>query len=652
MSTPHRDADPLGALAGELSAIGNRLDRMAAELTALRNRTAAALPAPPRTSGPVAYPAGLAAAAPAHNAPAFPPQFMPGQMAPPAGPGPAGLNAHPAAGPAWPQQPQQPQQPPRPPRPPLADRAAAIGGARLLAWTGAAITLLGVVMFLALAVSRGWFAPPVRIGAGAVLGLGLVGLGWWLHRRASSWIGAVAVAATGFATLYLVIAGATAIYGYLSEIPAVVLALVVAVAGLGLADVWRSRWLAHGVTLGALLLAPALASGWLLVALTLAMQIAALPVVWRRLWADLALQVGGLSAVYAAAVGAMLAGDTARAGMVGEPLGIAVATLLVGLATASVAGRRVMPEVAAALVPAAALPALLTAALLGGWTGTALAAGAGLALAAVAALPWFRGMARYTAMTSAAVMLFTATMLAFDGSTLTLVLLGQALVAAVVGHRMRSRFAVVLAVAVGVPAVLRALVVDAPVAYLVERRWLLDAGSWLPPGDLLAAVGVSAMVIALAAALLSAFARLGWVRSDAETSPLWATLGIVGLYGVTGLVVNLALLVDNSNGFTAGHALVTVSWTVAALVLLARGISRPALRVAGMALVAAAVAKLVLFDLGALDGIARVAAFLGAGLVLLAAGTRYARLITEHQQVAALQAETGHMPDNTTQNAG
>ena len=645
MSTPHRDADPLGALAGELSAIGNRLDRMAAELTALRNGAAAG--APPRTSGPAHYAPALHGPGPRPDA--FPPQFMPGHVPPPAGPGPAGLDGrHPAADPTPSQQPQQPREPQRS----LADRAAAIGGARLLAWTGAALTLLGVVMFLALAVSRGWFEPPVRIGAGTVFGLGLVGLGGWLHRRAASWIGAVAVAATGFATLYLVIAGATAIYGYLGAIPAVVLALVVAVAGLGLADAWRSRWLAHGVTLGALLLAPALAGGWLLVALTLAMQLAALPVVWRRLWADLALQVGGLSALYATAVGAVLAGGSARAGAVGEPLGIAIAALVVGLATAGVAGRRVTPGVAAALVPAAGMPALLTAALLGGWTGTALAAGAGLALAAVAALPWFRGLVRYAAMTSAAVLLFTATVLAFDGATLTLVLLGQALVSAVIGHRMRSRFAVLLALAVGVPGLLRALVVDAPVAYLVERQRLLDAGSWLPPADLLAAVAVSALVIAVTAVLLAAFARLGWVRSDAETSPLWAMLGIVGLYGVTGLVVNLALLVDNGNGFTAGHALVTVSWTVAALVLLARGISRPALRVAGMALVAAAVAKLVLFDLGALDGLARVAAFLGAGLVLLAAGTRYARLITEHQQAAAIPAETGEVSSSTTQNAG
>jgi uncharacterized membrane protein len=49
--------------------------------------------------------------------------------------------------------------------------------------------------------------------------------------------------------------------------------------------------------------------------------------------------------------------------------------------------------------------------------------------------------------------------------------------------------------------------------------------------------------------------------------------------------------------------------------------------VSGLVLVGAAVLKLVLFDLATLDGMARVAAFLCAGLVLLAAGTRYARLV-------------------------
>jgi uncharacterized membrane protein len=137
-------------------------------------------------------------------------------------------------------------------------------------------------------------------------------------------------------------------------------------------------------------------------------------------------------------------------------------------------------------------------------------------------------------------------------------------------------------------------------------------------------------VLVLAVALLVAAVRVGLVRPDPASAPLWVPVGVAGLYGATSLVVTLALLVfDDHAGFTAGHALVSVSWTVVALVLLARGIRRPALRVAGMVLVGAAVTKLVLFDLVALDGLARVAAFLGAGLVLLAAGTRYARLVAE-----------------------
>ena len=127
--------------------------------------------------------------------------------------------------------------------------------------------------------------------------------------------------------------------------------------------------------------------------------------------------------------------------------------------------------------------------------------------------------------------------------------------------------------------------------------------------------------------------RLGWICPDASRAAIWVPIGLVGLYGAAGVVINAALLISpTSTGFTAGHAVVTVSWTVGALVLLARGLRRPALRIAGLVLVAAAVAKLVLFDLVALDGLARVVAFLGAGLVLLAAGTRYARLVAEAEQ--------------------
>jgi Predicted membrane protein (DUF2339) len=170
-------------------------------------------------------------------------------------------------------------------------------------------------------------------------------------------------------------------------------------------------------------------------------------------------------------------------------------------------------------------------------------------------------------------------------------------------------------------------------------------GTTVQTSALLAAVTMSALVLATAVAALVASGRVGLLGADARAARLWAPVGLVGLYGLAGLVIALALLVSPSrSGFVAGHAVVTVSWTLVALVLLARGIRRPALRVAGLVLVAAAVAKLVFFDLVALDGLARVAAFLGAGLLLLAAGTRYSRLVAEADAEAGTESEPATVP--------
>jgi hypothetical protein len=150
---------------------------------------------------------------------------------------------------------------------------------------------------------------------------------------------------------------------------------------------------------------------------------------------------------------------------------------------------------------------------------------------------------------------------------------------------------------------------------------------------------VSVLVLAAAVAVLVAADRLGLLGSRAESAPLWIAGAAVVLYGAAALLVALALLVTPTRGgFLTGHVLVTVSWTVAALVLLVRGIRRQALRVAGGVLVVAAVVKLVGFDLSQLDGLARVAAFIGAGIVLLAAGTRYGRLVAAAREQEAQES--------------
>jgi uncharacterized membrane protein len=587
--------DPYVALADELGRLGRTLDGMAAELLRLR-ASAGAGPAP------WAAPAGAPHPGPVPH-PGRPP--LPATRRPVCGPAGAGPNG-----------------PPGPAQSPSAARprsSPALSGARLLAWTGAAVTLSGVVLLLVLAASRGWFSPPARITAGAVLGMALVGLGMWLHRRESARVGALALAATGVATLYLVVAAATAVYGYLDAVPALLVALLVAAGGLGLAGHWRSQLLGGGVVVGAALLAPVLVPGWLLVALVLALQLAALPVVLRRRWSVLAQLAAAGPALFGSTLGAF-----EGAGAAATTIAVVLGVLVVGLATAAPAARLLPRRPVATLVAVSPVPVLVTGAALGGWGGAALAAVAASALAGLAAVPGTDRAVRTVAGAAAALALFQATVLALDGVTATAVVLGQAIVAAVLAASLRTRFPLVVALGYGAFGVLAALDRDAPLVALV--RFPLRGA--VP--DLLTAAGVSALVLTLGVALLVAAGRLGWIRPDAGSAPLWVPVGLVGLYGATSLVVTLALLVSPDRaGFTAGHALVTVSWTVAALVLLARGISRPALRITGLVLVAAAVAKLVLFDLVALDGMARVAAFLGAGLVLLAAGSRYARLLAE-----------------------
>jgi hypothetical protein len=147
-------------------------------------------------------------------------------------------------------------------------------------------------------------------------------------------------------------------------------------------------------------------------------------------------------------------------------------------------------------------------------------------------------------------------------------------------------------------------------------------------GALATAAGTGLLLVAVVAVLLAAATKAGVLPGPDRQPAPWLTGAAIGLYGASGAVLTIGLLIaPDRAGFLAGHVLVTISWTVTALVLLVRGIDHLPLRVTGLVLTGAALAKLVLFDLASLDGLARVAAFLGAGLVLLAAGARYARLV-------------------------
>ncbi|MGL4174882.1 MAG: DUF2339 domain-containing protein, partial [Dermatophilaceae bacterium] len=135
---------------------------------------------------------------------------------------------------------------------------------RVLAIAGAVVTLAGIAMLLVIAVQQGWFGPPARVAAGAVIAMVLAAAG--VHgavrdRRAGRPVGSapVALVATGAATAYLDVVAVTSGYGWLPPGLGLVLAGVVALAGLELARRWSSEPLAVLLVLGAAILAPVVA---------------------------------------------------------------------------------------------------------------------------------------------------------------------------------------------------------------------------------------------------------------------------------------------------------------------------------------------------------------------------------------------------------
>jgi uncharacterized membrane protein len=622
MSSPADHAALLDRLDGELADLGARLDRVRGDLGALRPAVPTpGVPAAQATRG--AAPAGLG----------------------PWSPGP------PTSSRPW-------DPPPGPPRRSGSVRLPRITGARLLAVTGAGVTLVGVVLLLVLAASHGWFGAEARVVLGAVVGLALVGAGVALasRRRAvaadgtvpAADPGPVSLAATGITALYLTVAAATSLYDLLPAPVALVLALLVAGGGLVLADRWRRHGLALGVVVGAGLLLPLVVSspGALLTALFVVLVVVTLPVAVRRGWSSLvavAVTAATLAGLVSTAVVVAVSGGT---GTPAVELTAAVAALVLVGALASLvllgghpahtgpgAGTPSHVVVVACLVlPLPALPLLALAVALPRPVGALADVVAVLVLLGVAAAAE-RGAGRVpatpalatTGAATAAVVGLQAIPLALTGVAVSGVFLAVAIVLAVTARGTRRAGVLVAAGVFGLVGAVLALVRDLPVDVVVDGR----IGGRV---EMLAMAVVGVLVIGTAGALLAALGWLGHLATRNRSATATALLGLLGLYGAAGAVVTVALAVSPTRtGFVVGHVLVTISWVALALVLLVRGphgaaVSLP--RVLGGVLVVAAVAKLVLFDLHALDGLARVAVFLGAGLVLLVAGARYARWVT------------------------
>ncbi len=515
------------------------------------------------------------------------------------------------------------------------DQAARWEPSRVLAWVGSAVTLLGVVFLLVLAVQRGWLGPELRVGGGAALGLLLVASGVSSHRRPGGRAGGYALAATGFAVLYLDVVAATTLYRYLPTTAGLGIGLAVAVAGLALADRWRAQPFALGVVLGCAVCAPLVTQepDARLIAFLLLLQIAAAPSQLRHDWRGLAV-AAALPTVLAAVIGDLWALQLSEQSSAVWAAG-ATAVIGVVLATVTAVMRTDDDATAVGTLVAAPAPALLAAPLLERYGAGALAAGVGVLLFGVWA--WARFVPalhqhlsdrfRVAAASAGMISALQATMTFVDQSAWGTVMLCEALLLAVAAHQLRGKAALLGGTVYAGLGFLAAQFHEIPPTVLLDSSRAESGGSGI--SGVLAGFLVAVVAVALSAVAL----RLQAIPRLPSARPLWTIVGVLLLYGTASATMALVLMTRaDRTAFLFGHTLITLSWVVLAIVLLLRGIRAAHLRVAGLVLTGVSLAKLFLFDLGTLDGVARVIAFLFAGLVLLAAGVRYARLVPTDQK--------------------
>ncbi|MGL5930683.1 MAG: DUF2339 domain-containing protein [Dermatophilaceae bacterium] len=508
---------------------------------------------------------------------------------------------------------------------------------RALAVAGAVVTLAGIAMLLVIAVQLGWFGPPARVAAGAVIAMVLAAAG--VHgavrdRRAGRPVSSaqVALVATGAAAAYLDVVAVTSGYGWLSPGLGLVLAGVVAFAGLELARRWSSELLAVLLVLGAAVLAPVVADDAFAWPVTAFLALLAITGWWaagpypRPVLTLARILPVGLAQLATAAHSALWPTPTD----VVVHLGIAVVVVLATLITSAAAVRRDPRDVTSTVALGVVLLglALVTAVQRDPLRPVAFGATTGLLLVAATALSRrpLGPLAHHLTGTVAAAGTTAAVLAVTAGVPTRFVTTGLVLLAvaavAVAGAR-RSRMALALGTGLAVVALL---------AWAPDPVAMMSLGSALEH-DLAVALVDSALVGGLVAVgwwALGAVRGLGRAVRVAAGVSTW----VIGLAASATLLVSLLTLVgdrtgDARLGFIIGHGLATVSWMLVAAWLLVRGLGRTrdadlVLRT-GLLLSAVSVAKLFLYDLATLSGVVRSAAFIVTGLVLLATGSRYAR---------------------------
>ncbi len=490
-------------------------------------------------------------------------------------------------------------------------------GGRILAWLGGLAIVVGVVLFLVIAVDRGWIGVEARIALAFAGSTVLLAVGLFLYERRGQTEAAVAAVASALAALYASLTYATAVKGVVGEEAGLLVAALVGAVGATIAVRWRSQFVAALALLGALaspVLVGGETSGLALAFMVVAVVATVAVLVWQR-WGWLALGAFLISAPQLA----FWAWDR-------DDLGVPLAVLALYwcLFVVAAIGYELRVPTSVLRVSSASV-LLLNAGLVTalGWSliddrGSPEGATSWVLAVTVAhiALGGFGFRRRMSAEIAA---LLVAVGVGLSGVTLALAVDGPALVAgwsaeaailAWVAARTGERRALAFSVAFLGLAALHTLVDEAPPDALVD--------------------GVDDLPRALAAVLcvgISAFV----VRHFVERVDLQLVLlgvGSVALLYAASLTIVDVLQGDASEPSQTAQVALSTFWGVVGLVAIVVGLVRDVreLRYAGLALLGLGVAKVFAYDLSELDQLYRVLSFIAVGIVLLVGAYAYQRV--------------------------
>jgi uncharacterized membrane protein len=509
----------------------------------------------------------------------------------------------------------------------------------VLAWLGGAATLLGIVMFLALAISHGWIDREARVLLAGVASTALMAAGIWLHDRRGGTQAATAMVGAATAALFATLIVASDVYRLLASTPALVCALLVGALASVLAIRWAGRAIGGLGLLGALLagvMVGAPLDAFTIAMLALSAACAMWVVVWQR-WGWLALGAVLISAPQwtiwlaqgqsAPVVGLVLAAFAAIGlfGAVGMQLRHSEQRLMRSAAAVALSSAFTVALVGRLALADAATPAVADL-----WLAV-------LACAHVGVGVWGSKTARVPARMCGLAIAIGVTLadvafaLSAHGITLALGWSATAVAFAWLRRRVHTHE----------PAspheqVLGSLYIASVAAHiaLALLRVLVEA----PPSELVAGHVTLLAMVSLSALLVSSVACGRVLASAGSARRQWWLIGAgsVALYAASLWVV----AAFQSSSTTASATLLQLGvhqqaqvalstlWSVVGLAALIAGLraSSAPVRTAGLALLLVAVGKVFLFDLSTLTSVYRVASFIVLGLLLLAGAFASQRL--------------------------